>query len=214
MTLESSLPYLSIASALAAGWASARPSGSAEPGFKAFALAALAMFAFFRGVGPASVAQALTLTAIAQAMAPRGATRLRTAGVAFLAGGWIVYAGLFARSGGSTQAFTSEPLRAVLLLALVGGAGLLVVRLWPRFGRARIGALADLGLLAVMTGAALTLPWSLWPAMAGALGVLASEALLISAAVRQVPPDGGTVRRSAWALNYLGQAAIAYAFLR
>ncbi len=214
MTLESSLPYLSIASAIAAAWAAGRRSGSAEPALKAFALAALAMFAFFRGVGPSSVAQALTLAAIAEAMAQRGQRRVRTAAVAFLAGAWLVYAGLFARSGGSWAAFAAQPVRAGLLILALASTGWLARRAWPALGPARLGAGLDLGLLVVMLGAGFTLAWSDWPAMAGALAVVAAEAALISAAFLGRPPDGGSTRRIAWTASYLGQAAIAYAFLR
>ncbi len=66
----------------------------------------------------------------------------------------------------------------------------------------------------LMAGGVLTLDWGFWPAMAGALGVIAAEALALAAAYWIRLGDGPTVRRAVWALSYLGQTAMAYAFLK
>jgi len=210
VTLESSLPYISLAAALAAGVVVGRRApSSAEPGLKALALAALAMFAYFRGVAPAAIAQALVLSAIAQALLPRGAERFGTAGTLFLAGAWLVFGYLFLKTGSGFVVSIAEPARAVLLVALLAGVSA-CARWAPRPSpRIRAGALADLVAAGLATAAAITLPWSAWPAMAGAVGVLTGEALLAAA-----KPEGPLARRLAWALGYLGQAAMAYPFLR
>ena len=211
MTLESSLPYISIAAALAAGVVvgRSRPS-SAGPGLKALALAALAMFAYFRGVAPAAIAQALTLTAIASALLPRGPERFGTAGILFTTAGWLVFAYLFLRTGAGHAVLLKQPIRIAALIVLLAGLGWALTRPPRTVPRIRAGALADLGAIGAAAAASLTLPWSAWPAMAGALLVLLGETTLLI----DTPPDGPSARRAAWALCYCGQAAMAYAFLR
>ena len=215
MTLESSLPWISVAAALAAGVFAGgiRPS-SAETGLKALALAALAMFAYFRGVAPAAVAQALVLGAIAQALAPRGVQRFATAGVLFLAAAWLVFAYLFFRTGGGQGAPFTDPVRTVLLVCVLSGVAFVARRTRREGRRARTGALADLAALTLVAWGALTLPWTFWPAMAGTAAVLAGEALLMETLRPDAPETGPLVRRAAWTLSYLGLAAMAYPFLR
>ena len=210
MTLESSLPFISVAAALAAGVVAGRSTpSSAEPGLKALALAALAMFAYFRGVAPAAIAQALTLAAIAGALMPRGAERFGTAGILFLAGAWLVFGYLFLRTGSGRSILLAEPIRVAALVLLMAGLGWAMTRAPRAPQRIRAGALADLGAIGAATAAALTLPWSAWPAMVGALLAMLGEAVLLFG-----PVQGPLARRIAWALGFGGQAAMAYAFLR
>jgi uncharacterized membrane protein YhhN len=125
-----------------------------------------------------------------------------------------VFAYLFLRVGEGRQAFLTDAVKAALLVALLFGAASSLARLWPKTGSSKPGVAAAAGGLTLMTGSALTLVWSFWPAMAGAAWALASEALLLATAFLGRPRDGPMLRRCAWALSYLGQAAMAYAFLR
>jgi hypothetical protein len=214
VTLESSFPYLSVAAAVAASFVQKAPGSARDRALKTFALAALALFSYFRGIAPTEVPAALTLAAIAAALSPPGELRWRSAATVFQAGSHLVFAYLFLRIGEGRAAFLSDAIKAGLLIALLAGLGFGMARLWPLAGRARPGVALEVGALLLMAVTVLTLYWSFWPAMAGALGVLASESLLLGAAFSQRRLDGPALRRSAWICGYLGQAGLAYAFLR
>ncbi len=210
MTLESSLPYLSVAAALAAGWTSGAGSLQADRGLKAAAFAALALFAYFRGIAPTSIAEALTLGAIGQAMTLRSAARYAGAGLVFLLGEGLVLAHLFSGVGLSLAALTQAARLVPLAWALAVLAwGLLRLE---RGGGLRLGIGAGAAVLALMIIGALTLRWELWPAMIGVLVIATAEAARIVCGGEAGP--GPRMRRLAWAGEYLGRVAIAYAFLR
>ena len=214
MTLESSFPYLSATAAIAACVFRSTPGSTRDRALKALALAALALFSYFRGIAPTEVPAALTLAAIAETLSPSGDLRWRSAGTVFRVGSCLVFAYLFLRIGEGRTAFLSDAVKAFLLVALLAGAGFGLARLWPLAGRARSGVASEVGGLLIMAVTVLTLYWSFWPAMVGSLGVIAGEALLFSAAFSAWRVDGPLLRRSAWICGYLGQAGLAYAFLR
>lgn len=214
MTLESTLPYLSVAAALAAGVAAGRAPSGLERALKTTALAALALFAYFRWIAPSTVAVALVLSAIGQALLPRGAGRWRRPATSLIVAAWLVFAWLFFRTGDGWQALFRDGVRGAFLAAALIGAGVGLRRLWPAIPRPRLGQAAEAVALMLMAGGVLTLDWGFWPAMAGALGVIAAEALALAAAYWIRLGDGPTVRRAVWALSYLGQTAMAYAFLK
>ena len=214
MTLESSLPYLSLATALAAGVMAGRAPSRAEPVLKTAALATLALFAYFRWIAPSSIAAALVLNAIGTAGLARGAERWRRPAIALVVVAWLVFAWLFMSTGDGWQALFGDGVRGGLLAMVLIGAGLGLRRLWPSIVPPRAGAIAEAAALTLMAASVLTLDWEFWPAMLGALGVVAAEALLLAGASGHRPGEGPNVRRAAWALSYLGQAAMAYAFLK
>jgi hypothetical protein len=213
VTLESSFPYLSFIAAIGAGAAIGRTSEGVENALRAAALGALALFSYFRGIAPAELPAALMLGAWAEAFSHRGTGRWRSLGTFLTAMAWLVFGYLFLRIGEGRSAFLSDAIKAALLVGLLVGVGFGLARLWPATAGSRPGVAADAGALTLMVGAALTLYWSFWPATAGAAGVLLSEALLAAAMFGKIGEEG-VLRRSAWALNYFGQAAMAYAFLR
>jgi len=211
VTLESSLPYVSVAAALAAGWTSGAGSLQADRGLKAAALAALAMFAYFRGVAPTAIAEALTLGAIAQALMMRGPARYACAGLIFLLGEGLVLANLFFGAGlGLT--ILAQPARLVPLAAGLAVLAWGVWRLRRGAGRLRPGIAAGAAVLGLLAGSSLTLRWELWPAMAGVLAMAVSEAA--RAAFAGGPGRQPAIERGAWAGEYVGLVAVAYAFLR
>ena len=214
MTLESSFPFLSIAAAIAACVDGGGSTPARDLALKTCALGALALFSYFRGIAPTEVPAALTLGAIAEALTPSGVLRWRAANVLFRTAGALVFAYLFLRVGEGRAAFLGDGAKAGLLVALVAAGGFGLARLRPVAAVARVGAIMEVGASLLAAIGALTLYWSLWPAMAGALGVLASETLLLAAAFWGRVRDGPHLRRAVWILSYLGQAAMAYAFLR
>ena len=214
MTLESSFPYLSVIAAVAAY---ALEDGAGSVGRRALkisALAALALFSYFRGIAPTEVPAALALAAIAEGWPSASAERWRSAGTLVRIGSRLVFAYLFLRIGEGRAAFLGDAVKAGLLVTLLAASGFGAARLWNAAGQARPGVVADGGVLLLTLVAALTLYWSFWPAMAGALGLFACEVLLFGAVFSERLVDGPLLRRSAWICGYLGQAAIAYAFLR
>ena len=214
MTLESSLPYLSLAAALAAGVAAGRAPTRAEPALKAAALAALALFAYFRWIAPSSIAVGLVLNAIGTAGLARGPERWRRPAIALVVAAWLVFAWLFMSTGDGWQGLFGDGARGGLLAVVLIGAGLGMRRLWPSIVPPWAGPVAEAAALTLMAASVLTLDWEFWPAMLGTLGVVVAEALLLTGACGRWPGEGPSVRRAAWALSYLGQAAMAYAFLK
>ncbi len=214
MTLESSFPIVSVVAAVAAGVVIGRPAPRAIRALKVCAIAALALFAYFRQIAPTEIPVALVLGAIAEVVTPAAARRWAVVDTMFRAAGWVVFAYLFLRIGEGRAAFLGDAVKAAMLVGLLVGAGFGLARLWPLLGRSRRPVGLEAAALSMMVIAALTLYWSFWPAMAGAAGVMASEGLMIAAVFTGRPADSLQVRRGAWALSYLGQAAMAYAFLR
>jgi uncharacterized membrane protein YhhN len=214
VTLESSCPYLSIIAAVAARAFEGKAGSVRERMLKVCALGALALFSYFRGIAPTEIPAALTLAAIAEALPSGGAARWRSAGAVIRIGSRLVFAYLFLRIGEGRAAFLGDAVKAGLLVALLAAGGFGAARLWPAAGQARLGVAVDGGALLLMTATALTLYWSFWPAMLGALGAIICETLLLGAAFSKRLVDGPLLRRAAWICGYLGQAAMAYAFLR
>ena len=214
MTLESLLPYLSVAAAAGAGFIAGGRSFRAEAGLKTAALACLGLFAYLRWIAPASIALAVSLQAIGHAIAPGENTPWRWPAVAARAAGWLVLAKLFFETGDGRSAFFGDAIRAGLFVLLMTGAGVALRRLWPNLQRPRLGAIAQAAAAVVLLTAALTLDWGFWPAILGAAAVLASEAALLLVLPAMGPKARRALTRSAWTLAYLGQVATAYAFLR
>lgn len=211
MTLESSFPYLSV---IAAVTACAIESKAGSRTLKVCALGAFALFSYFRGIAPTEVPAALSLAAIAEAWPSEGAARWRSAGAIVRIGSRLVFAYLFLRIGEGRAAFLGDAVKAGLLVLLLAAGGFGAARLWPAAAQMRLGVAAEGGALMLMAAAALTLNWSFWPAMLGALGALICETMLLGAAFSKRFVDGPLLRRAAWVCGYLGQAAMAYAFLR
>lgn len=215
MRIEEGLPYASALLAAGAAWAAAaRPDQTLERVLKALALLALGIFAFLRGVAPSTLAAALILSAIAQALPPpreRPAWATGSSLAAVLA--WVAFAWLLWREG-MGRAVLAEPghLALIALAAAAAVAVLLVLR--KRLGEAGPGAAIDLSVMMLMLGAAFTLPFGLWPAMAGAVAVFASEVMALDRNFRAEPRGPAGERVVQWLLAFGGQAAMASIFLR
>ena len=210
MTLESAFPWISAASALAAGFVPAERRGARA--LRALALAALAFFAYFRWITPTSVPMALACQATGQAILPPGPERWRRIGIAAPVLGWLVLANLYRATGDGPGVFVGDGVRAALLAALVIGAGYGLWRTRRSAPRPRPGLVAEAAAIVAMGVMSLTLAWDFWPVMAGAVAVLAAFALRVYGG--RGSEAGPSLARATWALGFLGQAAMAYAFLR
>ena len=244
MTLESSLPYVSAASAVAAALATGPRTAPAERALKCAAFAALALYAYLRWIAPTEAALALTLAAIGQAALPRAGAFVA---VAF---SWLVFAWLFYQTGDGAGVLVTDAARAAMFAALVLAAALALRRLWRAPPGPRPAVLAAALSLFLMAAGAVTLDWSFWPAIGGAFAIVLAQLANLQAA--SPPPlageaprsDGGDpgeaprsdggglgggglsepprtdgrrparLRRAAWAVNFLGHAAVAYAFMK
>jgi hypothetical protein len=212
--IEEGLPYASALLAAGAAWAAAaRPATGLERGLKALAIGSLAVFAFLRGVAPSTLSAALILSGVNQALPPlkerpAWASGSTVAGVL----AWIAFAWLFWREGVG-QAVLALPLRLVMAAAAIVLAGAALMALRRRLGQAGPAAAIDLSVLALMLAASFTLPFALWPAMAGAFAVCISELMALD---RNFRPDAAPAgeRVAQWLLCFGGQAAIATVFLR
>lgn len=214
MTLESALPYVSIGCAVGAGAAAAvGPSPGVQRTLKSAALFALALFAFLRGVAPAALAMALVLNGLSAATSPRerNAPNPLSTGLAILA--WLVLAWLCLRDGVGLAA-AGQPLRLGLTVLAIAASGALGAWIWRGGGEPQARALlaGETGALALLLLSALTLRDGQWPAMAGAAGLLAAHGLAALQARRA--SAARPVEILCWLLSYLGQAAMAYVFLR
>jgi hypothetical protein len=208
--VESALPWLSLAAALGAGAAAGGARERLETGLKTLALAALAVFAYFRWIAPAAIPLALTLQTIGHLFLPRSEARWRRWPIIFPIVGWVALAQLFWNSGDGRLAVFADAAKAALLLALLAGSGLALRRILGAAAPPRLGmGLGGAGLVA-MGAMALTLDWGLWPALAGAGVLIVSQLLDMTAWTRAARLR----QRVAWGLEYAGCAAIAYAFLR
>lgn len=213
MTFESALPYVSIGCAVAAGVMVAIGPPSARRALKGAALLTLAVFAFLRGVAPAAMAMALVLSGLAWAVAAREAGRRTAASTGLFALAWLVLAWLCLREGVGPEMLT-DPLRlcaAVLVIAATIGLWLASRGLSDG---ARLSWRVEVIALCLLGLASLTLRDSQWPAMVGALALFAGHALVLASEVRPMARAARAGDVLVWGLSYLGQAAMAYVFLR
>ena len=212
MTLESAFPWISAATALAAGFVPSE--GRTGRALRTSALAALALYAYFRWITPTSVPMALTCLALGQAASPQGPQRWRRWTIALPAVGWLILANLYRTTGDGPGVFIGDAAKAALLAALLIGAGYGLWRAWRGTPPPGVGVAVEAAALLVLGVTSLTLDWDFWPVMAGALAVLASFALTLYSGGSVGKPLSPGAARIAWGLTFAGQAAMAYAFLR
>ena len=207
MTPESSLPYVSAAAAVAAAVATGKATRPAERALKASAFAALALYAYLRWIAPTEAAIALTLAAIGQATLPRAAAFVA---VAF---SWLVFAWLFYQTGDGAGVLASDAVKAGMFAVLTLLAALALRRLWRAPPGPRPAVLAAALSLFLMAATAVTLDWSFWPAIAGAFSVVLAQLMGLQAPALAAG-RAAALRKASWAVNWVGHAAVAYAFMK
>lgn len=212
MTIDQPLPLFSALAAAGAAWAAwSRPGSGSERGLKAAAIGALALYAYLRGMAPGALGIALVFSAAAQLMPPRQRNGWTTSNSLLHFGAWVAFAYLLLREGGGRAALADPAHAAPMALAALA-AGLVLARVWRGIAEARMAAATDLGALLLMVGAAFTLRFELWPAMAGAAAVFIAELLALWRSFRPEPPLRA-LAPALWLLNYAGQAAMASVFV-
>jgi uncharacterized membrane protein YhhN len=187
-----------------------RPPSAVRTIVKTTATAALAVLAYWKGGGPL-LALGLALCAIGDAFLAGDPKRWLPFGLAAFLAGHIVYVLLFWRERGAVDA-TFLALAPLILAA----AAVMLWRLWPSLGALRPAVIAYVAAIVAMVTLSLLLPRVRWPATAGALAFMASDAILSFQLFRQARLFGST-RLTLWAVWFLyfgGQALIAWGMLR
>ena len=212
MTLESAFPWISAASALAAAFAA--PKGGWGRALRTAALTTLGLYAYFRWIAPTSIPMALACQALGQALLPEGPSRWRRWAVVLPALGWLVLANLYRTTGDGPGVFIQDAAKAGLFAGLAIAAGYGLWRAWRWTSPPRAGVAAEAVALLAMAAMSLTLDWDFWPVMAGALLALVAFAVTIYGGRAGTDSPSPAFARATWVLGFLGQAAMAYAFLR
>jgi uncharacterized membrane protein YhhN len=155
---------------------------------------------------------ALGLSALGDA-ALAGETRrgLPVALAAFLAA-QLAYVRLFAAEGGGRAALLAEPWRNLGVAGAMAAGTAMLLWLWRGPGPMRPAAAVHGAALAATVGFAFTLPYQLWPAMAGAAGCLVADALLSAELFAGLTAPWAPY--AAWWLYYAAQGLIVWAYLR
>ena len=179
---------------------------------KAAAVGALAVLAYVRGA-PTALVVALMLSTLGDAFLAGDPGTWLPAGLSafLLAHGSYIW--LFVQDGGGRAALAAEPLRAVGVISAFAAGLMMLAWLWRSLGAGLRGAVALYALaLSAMVAAAFTLPKFLWPAMAGAVWFMTSDALLAAELFKGL--RSRLSGQAVWWLYYAAQGATTYAYLR
>ncbi|MFZ5668189.1 MAG: lysoplasmalogenase [Pseudomonadota bacterium] len=205
---------VSVLAALVYGLALAgRPPSALRTGIKTAAVGALGVLAFLSGT-PGLLAGALLLCAVGDAFLAGEPRRWLPAGLlAFLLGhGLYIFLFQQTRDPGIDA---SGP--ALAGMAVVGGASLAMLAwLWRSLGPLRPAVILYVVAIAVMVASSFLLPSVYWPAMAGAVLFMASDAILAIDLFRDEKLFGSPLatRWAVWFLYWGGQALILWSYLR
>lgn len=185
-----------------------RPSTSRTM-FKAMAVGFLALLALIGDVYLLAIA--LGLSAVGDACLAQDEKWLRP-GIAAFAGAHVAYVALFLISGGGLGLDVARLMAQIMILV---AAGAFAVWLWPDLGAMRAPVGLYLGIITVMTVAAIGLPASLALAGIGAVLFFASDGILAAEMFRLKPnaPARAWTPYAVWALYWGGQALITAAFV-
>jgi uncharacterized membrane protein YhhN len=202
------------ASAAASGlyglWLIERPIGPFRTAAKTLAVAALAVLAYIVGA-PVALTAGLTLSALGDAFLAGRTERWLPFGLAAFLAAHIGYIWLFVHDGGGRAILMAEPARMLGVVATLAAGAAMLIWLWPTLGALRT-AVALYGLaLSAMAAASFTLPLRLWPVMAGAGAFLISDGLLSAQLFKALRARWASY--AVWALYYLAQSLIVWAYL-
>ena len=187
-----------------------RPPSFSRTLIKTAATGALAVLAYWQGGGPL-LAIALALCAIGDAFLAGDPKRWLPFGLAAFLAGHLAYVLLFWRERGAVDTVFWATAPLVVLAAAV-----MLWRLWPSLGALKPAVALYVAAIVAMVALSLLLPRFRWPATAGALAFMASDAIL-SFDLFKGAKLAGSARLTAWAVWFLyfgGQAMIAWGMLR
>jgi uncharacterized membrane protein YhhN len=217
MEISQTAAWLALISALAALAYGlllvSRPPSLLRAVVKTTAVAALALLAWVEGGAPLLVA-ALALSALGDAFMG-DPDRFLTPGLGSFLLAHVAYVVLF-----FPYAFVTgpglDPLRMLALAATLVVMVVLLRWLWGGLGKMKAPVIAYVVAIGAMVATSLMMDGALWPAMAGAVAFMASDAILAGQLFRDAGIAGSRplTDRAVWFLYYGAQAAIAYAFLR
>lgn len=212
MALETTLGEVSAAAgALYGVWFVARPPGLVRTLVKTTAIASLAVMAYISGA-PLPLTTALILSAAGDAFLAGDAERWLPLGlIAFLLA-HLTYIGLFVHDGGGRAALIAEPVRTLGVAAAFAVAVTMLAWLWRSLGAMRAAVCLYVAAICVMAAASFTLPYRMWPAMAGAACFIASDGLLSAELFKGFKARWATY--AVWWLYFAAQALITWTYLR
>lgn len=202
----------SLAAALAYGLIlSSRPPSIMRMAIKTAAVGLLAVIALVADA-PWMLFLALGFSALGDAFMAEP-DRFLPAGLTSFLVAHLLYTPLFLAFG--NLALLAEPVRAAGVGATVLLAIGLMRWLWPELGKLRPAVVAYVVAITAMVSTSFLLPTALWPAMAGAVAFMASDAILAGELFRKAKLFGSQrlTDWAVWFLYYGGQALIAYAIL-
>jgi uncharacterized membrane protein YhhN len=185
-----------------------RPSTSRTM-FKTMAIGFLALLALIGDVYLLAIA--LGLSAVGDACLAQDEKWLRP-GIAAFAAAHLAYVALFLISGGGAGLDAARLMAQILILV---AAASFVLWLWPDLGPMRVLVGLYLGIITIMTMAAIGLPAGLALAGIGAVMFFASDGVLAAEMFKLKPnaPARAWTPYPVWALYWGGQAAITAAFV-
>jgi len=210
---NSLLTGLSVVAALLYGFVlTGRAVSPLRTAIKTTAVGAIAIMAFLSGA-PWLLAAGLLLCAAGDAFMAGDPKRWLPAGLGVFLLGHILYIFLFQEMRDPALEMTTPQIAGAVVVG-VAALGMLAW-LWTHLGPMRAAVTLYVIAIAVMVGSSFLLPLAYWPAMAGAVAFMASDAILAGDLFREAKVFGSQ-RLTGWAvwfLYYGGQAAIAWAFL-
>ncbi len=124
------------------------------------------------------------------------------------------YIVVFIHAGGGVGMVRHEPIRFAGVLAATAGAVVVLRLILPKLGALKGPVLIYALAVVAMTFTAFALPWSRWPAMAGAALFLVSDGVLAVRLFKYEDQPSLSADLAVWWLYYAAQAGIALAFLR
>lgn len=189
-----------------------------EPSFirtviKTAAVGALAVLAFLSGTSWL-LAAGLLFCAAGDAFLAGDPRRWLTPGLISFLVGHVLYIFLFQQMRDPALDASVTALCGIVAVAVAAVA--MLAWLWKALGPMRAAVILYVIAIAVMVASSFLLPGFYWPAMAGAVAFMASDAILSIDLFRQEKLFG-SARLTGWAvwfLYYGGQALIAWGFLR
>jgi uncharacterized membrane protein YhhN len=212
MSAETAFGALSGAASLLYGfWLLRAPVSFWRTLAKTTAVAALAVLAYV-AEAPVALPIALVLSAAGDAFLASEQEGWLPAGLGAFLLAHLAYVWLFLHDGGGRAALIAEPVRSLGVAAAFAVGVTMLAWLWRSLGAMRPAVVVYVAALCAMAASSFTLPYRLWPAMAGAVAFIASDGILSAELFKTI--RSGWSPYAVWGLYYAAQALIVWAYLR